>query len=116
MGEENGPPAAPSPDPELMVEFMFAPATLRSLDRRDGGRTMSRRAFGEVVKGCPPESRVSSRSYLHERLNHVPTKHDAYLIHNIEILFQNHSRDVAKVLVQDINKSLKERERKQGID
>jgi hypothetical protein len=34
-----------------------------SLEMSEGGRTMSRRALGEVVSGWPPESRVSSRSY-----------------------------------------------------
>jgi len=63
IGDEKGPPEAPRPDPELTVVLMLAPATLRSLLRSDGGRTMSRRAFGEVVKGWPPESNVSSRSW-----------------------------------------------------
>ena len=59
IGEEKGPP-----EPELIVEVTFAPATLRSLESKEGGRTMSRRALGYVVNGWPPESRVSSRSYV----------------------------------------------------
>jgi hypothetical protein len=39
----------------------------RSLEMREGGRTMSRKALGEVVSGCPPESRVSSRSCEYEK-------------------------------------------------
>lgn len=62
MGDEKAPPAAPRPEPELIVELMFAPATLRSLLRREGGNTISRSALGEVVKGWPPESKVSSKS------------------------------------------------------
>lgn len=34
-----------------------------SLEKRDGGKTISRRALVEVVNGWPPESRVSSSSY-----------------------------------------------------
>ena len=43
------------------------PATESTLWRSEGGKTMSRRAFGEVVRGWPPESRVSSRSYSMKR-------------------------------------------------
>lgn len=39
------------------------PVTERILVMSEGGRTMSRRAFGEVVSGCPPASSVSSRSW-----------------------------------------------------
>ena len=39
------------------------PATDSTLCKRVGGRTISRSALGEVVRGCPPASRVSSRSY-----------------------------------------------------
>lgn len=38
------------------------PVTERILVMREGGRTMSRSALGEVVSGWPPASRVSSRS------------------------------------------------------
>ena len=36
----------------------------KSFERREGGRTISRSAFGDVVRGYPDESSVSSRSYL----------------------------------------------------
>lgn len=62
MGDENGPPGAPNPDPELIVALIFAPATFNSFVRREGGRTISRNALGEVVSGWPPESKVSSKS------------------------------------------------------
>ena len=61
MGDEKA-PGGPRPEPELIVGLMFAPATLRSLLRREGGNTISRRAFGAVVRGWPPESKVSSKS------------------------------------------------------
>lgn len=60
--DEKGPPADPSPEPELIVVLIFAPATLSNFVSRDGGRTISRRALGKVVRGCPPESKVSSSS------------------------------------------------------
>jgi hypothetical protein len=49
IGDEKGPP--PSPAPEFIVEVIFVLATLRSLESREGGRTMSRSAFVDVVKG-----------------------------------------------------------------
>lgn len=53
---------AAGPDPALIVEVKLAPATASSFVRSDGGRTMSRRALGDVVRGWPLESRVSSSS------------------------------------------------------
>jgi hypothetical protein len=54
-----------------------------SFERREGGRTISRSAFGDVVRGYPEESSVSSRSYWHqttwddsERIEVIPdTRH-----------------------------------------
>jgi hypothetical protein len=75
IGDENAPAAAP--DPALMLEFIFAPATLSNFERRDGGSTISRSAFGEVVNGCPPESSVSSRSYVKSKsISHADEKGD----------------------------------------
>jgi hypothetical protein len=62
MGDENGPPPPALESVELRDELMLAPAAERSFDRRDGGMTMSRKAFWDVVSGWPPESSVSSRS------------------------------------------------------
>jgi len=52
----------------VKVSKIYVPGAERfakSLDMSEGGRTISRRAFGEVVSGWPPESRVSSRSCEH---------------------------------------------------
>ena len=68
MGDEKAPPAALRPEPELIVELKFAPATLSSLLRREGGNTISLSAFGAVVRGWPPESKVSSKSWRNNGL------------------------------------------------
>ena len=112
MGDEKG----PVPGDVLRL----APATERSFDRRDGGRTMSRSILGEVVSGWPPESSVSSSSC--SIVQHTSTDTDervdgnVYLIHHVEILLQGREGDRAKVLHQDVDERLQERERKEGID
>ena len=63
MGDEKG----PVPGDVLRL----APATERSFERRDGGRTMSRSILGEVVSGWPPESSVSSSSWLEIFIQHT---------------------------------------------
>jgi hypothetical protein len=50
----------PAPIPELREVVILVAE--RSLESSDGGKTMSRRALGDVVKGCPPESSVSSNN------------------------------------------------------
>ena len=62
IGDEKAAPADPGPEPEFISVFKLVPATLSSLLRSEGGSTMSRSALRDVVKGWPPESRVSSRS------------------------------------------------------
>ncbi len=62
IGDEKAAPVDPGPEPEFINVFKLVPATLSSVLRREGGNTMSLSAFGDVVKGWPPESRVSSRS------------------------------------------------------
>lgn len=62
-GEENGPAAAPAPNPELIVELKFVPVTFRSgLLSKEGGITMSQSALEYVVRKWPPASSVSSNS------------------------------------------------------
>lgn len=61
IGDEKGPTGGPYvealPPP---IAARFALAALSSLEKREGGRTMSRSALCDVVNGCPPESNVSS--------------------------------------------------------
>ena len=65
IGLAKAPAPAPAPTPEPLPPTPSEPgvATLaRSLEKSEGGRTMSRRALVDVVDGWPPESSVSSRS------------------------------------------------------
>jgi len=87
MGEAN----APAPVDGLTPG---AERFASSLEMREGGRTMSRRAFGEVVSGWPPESRVSSRSCKtlakFSLLNGVNKAVGirTHLIYDIEVIFE----------------------------
>lgn len=86
---------------------MLAPATERILERRVGGRTISRRALVDVVSGCPPESSVSSRSYTmgcmstytHVARNENGARRKTYLIYNIKIVFQRSSRYRPEIII-----------------
>jgi hypothetical protein len=96
-----------------------APAAERTFERRVGGSTMSRSAFGEVVRGCPIESRVSSRSYgIWDRSQGLDTElyRRTDLVDDVEVVAQLWSRHLAKVLGKDVDESLEECERIQRVD
>ena len=78
-----------------------------------GGTTMSSRAFGEVVNGCPPESSVSSSSCESKRgmrsfcVTDGIKEHD--LVDDIKVVLERGGRHKAKVVMQYLYKRLQER-------
>jgi hypothetical protein len=98
MGEVKG-PAAP---PELREVVILVAE--RSLERSEGGKTMSRRALGDVVKGCPPESRVSSSNCAYRYEGGAKTATEfTDLVHNVEIIFEGCGWDISKVFIKYID-------------
>jgi hypothetical protein len=77
----------------------------KSFERREGGRTMSRSAFGDVVRGYPAVLRGAVGVRPHGTIGN---RSKSYLIHDIEIVFEGGRTHSAKVIVQNIAKCLQE--------
>ena len=76
---------------------------------------MSRRALGDVVSGCPPESRVSSKSFGADKLDVLLRLADAYLIYDIEVVLESRRGQCTEVLAQNLNECLKKCKTEQRI-
>jgi hypothetical protein len=103
--------------PVLTEVLMLAPATLRSLVISEGGRTMSRKALGEVVNGFPPASKVSSKSLIFfQKVHSTQGSGNSYLVHNVKVLPHAGCRHGAEIFRQNVHESLQKCEGKKRVN